>query len=62
MKSGLLKKQTLEQNHNESFLAEWARELGVARATSIRLRPVLAVLSAVELGRLRVATRAVAAA
>lgn len=49
-------------HEGESFLAEWARELGIARARSIRLRPEAVVLSSVEQGKLRVAAKAVARA
>tara|TARA_B100001109_G_scaffold243222_1_gene228860 strand:- start:32743 stop:34053 length:1311 start_codon:yes stop_codon:yes gene_type:complete len=44
---------------SESYLSEWARELGVSRASAIRLQPELVVLSSVEQGKLRVASKAV---
>lgn len=47
---------------SEAFLAEWARELGVSRASPIRLHPEVVVVSSVEQGKLRVATKAVAQA
>ncbi len=47
---------------SECFLSEWARELGVSRASPIRLQPELVAISAVEQGKLRVATKAVASA
>lgn len=40
---------------SECFLSEWARELGVSRASSVRLQPELVAISAVEPGKLRVA-------
>ena len=42
------------------FLAEWARELGLARAAQVRLQPELVAISAVEPGKLRVAVKDVA--
>lgn len=47
---------------SEDFLAEWARELGLSRASPIRLQPELVAISAVEPSRLRVAAKEVAKA
>lgn len=47
---------------SEDFLSEWARELGVSRARTIRLHPEAVVVSSVEQGKLRVAAKAVAQA
>ena len=49
-------------HESESFLSEWARELGVSRASPIRLQPEIVAISAVEPGKLRVATKSVASA
>lgn len=46
-------------HESESFLAEWARELGVSRASPIRLQPEIVSISAIEPGKLRVAVKAV---
>lgn len=43
----------------ESFLADWARELGVSRLSPIRLQPEIVCLSALEMGKLRVAVKSV---
>jgi hypothetical protein len=42
---------------SECVFSEWARELGVARLTQVRLHPEAVALSAVEPGKLRVALR-----
>lgn len=47
---------------SEAFSSDWARELGLARAHAVRLRPEMVLLSAVEPAKLRVASKAVAAA
>ena len=47
-------------HESESFLAEWSRELGVSRASPIRLQPEIVAISAVEPGKLRVAVKAIA--
>ncbi len=47
-------------HESESFLAEWARELGVSRLSPIRLQPELVALSAMEPGKLRVAVKSLA--
>lgn len=49
-------------HQSECFLAEWARELGVSRACAIRLQPEIVAISAVEPGKLRVASKSVASA
>lgn len=46
-------------HESESFIAEWARELGVSRVSPVRLQPEIVALSAVEPGKLRVAVKAV---
>jgi hypothetical protein len=46
-------------HESESFVAEWARELGVSRVSPVRLQPEMVALSAVEPGKLRVAVRAI---
>lgn len=45
---------------SEDFLAEWAREMGLARASQVRLQPELVAISAIEPGKLRVAVKEVA--
>ena len=40
---------------SENFLSEWAREMGVARASAVKLQPELVAVSAMEPGKLRVA-------
>jgi hypothetical protein len=45
---------------NESWISEWARELGVSRTAPVRLQPEIVALSAIEPGKLRVAVKAVA--
>jgi hypothetical protein len=47
-------------HESENFTAEWARELGISRASALRLQPELVALSAIEPGKLRVALKAVA--
>ena len=49
-------------HESESFLSDWARELGISRASPIRLQPEIVAISAVEPGKLRVATKSVASA
>ena len=49
-------------HESEAFLSEWSRELGVSRASPIRLQPEIVAISAVEPGKLRVATKSVAQA
>lgn len=49
-------------HRSEGFLSEWARELGVSRASPVRLHPEAVVVSSVEQGKLRVAAKAVAQA
>lgn len=44
-------------HESESFVTEWARELGIARSSVIRLRPEVVALSAMEPGKLRVALK-----
>ena len=44
---------------SESYLSEWARELGVSRASPIRLQPEIVVLSSMDQGKLRVASKAI---
>ena len=44
---------------SEQFVSEWSRELGLSRATTLRLQPELVAISAVEPGKLRVAVKAV---
>lgn len=46
-------------HQSEQFVAEWSRELGIARAHPVRLHPELVALSAMEPNRLRVASKAV---
>jgi hypothetical protein len=48
-------------HESESFLAEWARELGVSKLSPIRLQPELVSLSALEPGKLRVAVKSIQA-
>lgn len=45
---------------SEAFLAEWGRELGVSKAHMLRLQPEIVAISAIEPGKLRVASRAIA--
>jgi len=45
-------------HESENFVSEWSRELGIARASVLRLQPELVALSAVEPGKLRVAVKA----
>jgi hypothetical protein len=47
-------------HESENFVSEWSRELGIARASVLRLQPELVALSAVEPGKLRVAVKALA--
>lgn len=49
-------------HESEQFVAEWSRELGVAKAQPVRLQPQLVALSAMEPNRLRVASKAVSEA
>ena len=46
-------------HESESFISEWARELGVSRVSPVRLHPEIVALSAMEPGKLRVAVKAV---
>ena len=46
-------------HESEAFLAEWGRELGVSRASPVRLQPEIVAVSAVEPGKLRVAAKAI---
>lgn len=45
-------------HESENFVSEWSRELGISRASVLRLQPELVALSAVEPGKLRVAVKA----
>lgn len=44
---------------SESFLASWARELGVSACKAVRLAPELVCVSAMEQGKLRAAVKSV---
>lgn len=43
----------------ERFISEWGRELGLSKASTVRLNPEAVVLAAIEPGKLRVAVKAV---
>lgn len=43
----------------EQFVSDWARELGLSKASTVRLNPEAVALAAVEPGKLRVAVKAV---
>ena len=43
----------------ETFVSEWSRELGVSRASVIRMQPELVVISGTDPGKLRVAAKSV---
>jgi len=46
-------------HESENFVSDWARELGLSKASVVRLHPEIVALSAVEPGKLRVAVKAV---
>lgn len=46
-------------HESECFLSDWSRELGVSRACTIRLQPEVVAISALEPGKLRVASKSV---
>ena len=46
-------------HESEKFVSDWARELGLSKASTVRLSPEAVVLAAVEPGKLRVAVKAV---
>lgn len=46
-------------HESERFIGDWARELGLSKASAVRLNPEAVVLAAVEPGKLRVAAKAV---
>lgn len=48
-------------HESDAFLNDWSRELGLSRAHSMRLRPELVCVSAVEPSKLRVASKSVSA-
>ena len=43
----------------ETFVSEWSREIGVSRASVIRMQPELVIISGTDPGKLRVAAKAV---
>ena len=46
-------------HESECFLSEWGRELGVSRASAIHLQPEVVCISAIEPGKLRVASKSI---
>ena len=46
-------------HQSENFVSEWGRELGISRLAQFRLQPEIVSISAVEPGKLRVASKAV---
>jgi len=46
-------------HESENFIADWARELGLSKASVVRMHPEIVALAAVEPGKLRVAVKAV---
>ena len=44
-------------HESETFVSEWSRELGIARAVVLRMQPEIVAISAVEPGKLRVALK-----